>query len=133
MPAASSKVYRTFGFVARETAARNANPARLVALGLCEQIVVPFAIGLGAEKGILPVFPHDLNVTFSSLSVDGIEPMLFTVDNPNGCFASDSPLFSEISDVRDVFVFALVVWLIDACYVIFCHNYPLCTAFTSLL
>lgn len=78
------------------------------------------------------MFSHDLDVASSFLSIYGIEPMLSAVDYTNGCFASHSPLFSEVSNVCDVFVLALMLRFIDARYLIFGHNCPLCTAFTSL-
>lgn len=103
--------------------------ATAVALSLCKQVVVPFTICMCAQvRGFHSVSANDADVApLACALINRVELVDVAVDLLDCRLPRDAPLLAEVSDVRDVFVRALMMRLVDARYVILCH---VCLSFT---
>jgi hypothetical protein len=105
------------------------DPATAVALGLREQIVIPFSICMGSQVRLLSSLLNNSDIAFfAGHSINRIVLVNVGFDFVYCRFSSDTPLLYKIANMCDVFVCALMVRLVDACNVLFCHNYSFCSA-----
>ena len=99
------------------------NLATVIALGLRQQIVIPFPVCVSPQIRLLSSFFNDSNVAFfASRLINRIVLVNVGFDFVYRLFSRDAPLLCKIANVCDVFVRALMMRLVNACYVLFCHN-----------
>ena len=81
--------------------------ARIVAVDLCEQVVIPFPVGVGAQKWILAGLPdhRDMHPLAGGL-IDRIKRGLIGFDPPDSLFSRHAPSVGQrvrnVADMRDV-------------------------------
>jgi hypothetical protein len=124
MSAATAQVHGSRRHLTRHPLWQDTDDAALVANSLRQQVVVPFAVGVGAKERRLAMFPDYTDVALlPGAGLDCVELIRFIVNPHNGILASDPPLLREISDVRDMFVGTFTVRFVDTGYVIFGHKF----------
>jgi len=95
--------------------------ATSITLWLCEQIVIPFSVGVRSQIGHFPRIPD--NAHFASLArpaLNRVKPFSFCFDSSDGVFPRHSP-YPLISDVRYMLVRTQMMRFVDTCYFIFFH------------
>jgi hypothetical protein len=108
--------------------------ASAVALGLRQQIVIPFSICIRTQVRLLSSFSNDAYVAlFAGGFVNRVELVDISFDLLNCRFSGETPLLRKIPNVSDIVVRALTIRLVDACDFVFCHNGLLCSVFRVAL
>ncbi len=124
MSAAAAQVHWPCRHLTRQTLGQDTDDAAFVANSLRQEVVVPFAVGMGAKERRLAMFPNYTDVALlPGADLDCVELIRFIVNPHNRILASDPPLLREIPDVRDVFVGTFTVRLVDTSYMIFWHKF----------
>jgi hypothetical protein len=102
--------------------------ARAVALALCKQIVIPFAVGVRTEVRVFAGLAHHADVTpLAAGLVHGKKLVFPGVDLSDDCFSDHSPpvgrIVGDVAYMGDVFMWAVAVKFIDAGDLIFSHKF----------
>ena len=100
-------------------------PLSKQALGEGEQVVVPVAVGVGAEVRMSEGGSDDTDDGHLGriIGVDDVEAVDVVLDLPDRLLAGDVPALPlhYTSDVSDVLMGAVPVWFVDACDLVLCH------------
>lgn len=106
-----------------EGALRLADDRTRITLGLSQEIVVPCVVRVGAKVRLLVPLSHDTDVRFfSAFRIDDEIFFAASFDTVNRGFSRHSPIGVAVSNMGDVFVDALPVWLVDASNLEFVHE-----------
>jgi len=104
--------------------------ATAVALGLREQVVIPFSICMSSQVGLLSSLLNNSDIAFfAGHSINRIVLVNVGFDFEYCSFPRDTPPLCKIANMCDVLVCTLMMRLVDACNVLFCHNYSFSSAF----
>jgi hypothetical protein len=94
------------------------------ALLLCEQVVIPFPIGMRAQvRQLETAFTYDTHIDLATRGlIGGIKGFLLTLDSLNRGLARYFPIARGVPDVRDVLMLAQTIGFCDACDLVLFHG-----------
>jgi hypothetical protein len=100
----------------------NDDLARTVALVESQQVVIPLPVGMCAEKGVFAHFPNNADVhLLTAEAINRVKGILLCIDAANGFLTRHPPFVGKVANMRDVFVTAHPIWLVDARNLKFAH------------